>query len=145
MEPSAEQPKIDIQKSIRRRTIATWIIFGISAALAIYVYIQTKPPPPHKYDDLAQCIANTSTTFYGAFWCPHCADQKTKFGTGAQFLPYHECSTPDANGELTSCVNAGVQHYPTWVFPDGTRLTGVQSIETLAKKPGCPLPTSTQP
>jgi thiol-disulfide isomerase/thioredoxin len=131
------------EKSLRRVKITTLVLFVVSAALAIFIYTQDLPPPAHLYDSLAKCIAQSSTTFYGAFWCPHCRDQKTKFGTGAQFLPYHECSLPSGSGEVQSCVAAGVKNYPTWVFSDGSRLVGVQSPATLAQKTNCPLPTST--
>lgn len=110
--------------------------------MSVFVYIKTLPPPAGKYDSFAKCIANTSTTFYGAFWCPHCADQKRAFGDAAKYLPYHECSTPDAQHELTSCVDAGITQYPTWRFPDGSKLVGEQSFETLSAKTGCPLPSS---
>ena len=131
------------KKEMRQIKIAIWVLLIISAALAGFVYWQGLPPPAHVYDSLAKCIAQSSTTFYGAFWCPHCRDQKTKFGTGAQYLPYHECSLPDGSGEVPDCAAAGITNYPTWVFKDGSRLVGVQSPATLAQKTGCPLPTST--
>jgi hypothetical protein len=93
---------------------------------------------------LAKCISQSSTTFYGAFWCPHCHDQKTEFGTGAQYLPYVECSLPDASGRTKVCIDNNITNYPTWVFKDGSRTVGVQTPEFLAQKTGCPLPTSTQ-
>lgn len=130
-------------KSVRRTKIATATLLVISAALAIFVYVQSLPPPAHLYDSLAKCIAQSSTTFYGAYWCPHCRDQKTKFGTGAQYLPYHECSLPNASGETPDCIAAGVKNYPTWVFKDGSRLVGVQTPALLAQKTDCPMPTST--
>ncbi len=136
-----ETEKEAIRKEIRRTHIIIWILFGISAVLAVFVYIQDSPPPAHMYDALAKCIAQSSTTFYGAFWCPDCAQQKTKFGTGAQYLPYTECALPDRS-ENATCTAIGVEHYPTWVFKDGSRVVGVQSPATLAKKTGCPLPTS---
>jgi len=132
----------DTQKAIKRIRYATWIVIGISAVLAIFIFVKNLPPPAHKYDALAQCIAQSSTTFYGAFWCPHCQAQKRTFGTGAQYLPYVECSTPDGRNELQSCKDAGVEHYPTWVFKDGSRLVGEQTVETLASKTACPLSTS---
>lgn len=139
-----ETPKIatpEQRQAIRRQKIAILILLGISACLATYVYVQGLPPPAHLYDSLAKCIAQSSTTFYGAFWCPHCAAQKTKFGTGAQYLPYVECSNPD-HSEDAVCVDAGVKNYPTWVFADGSRAVGVQTPAQLAAKTGCVLPTS---
>ena len=114
-------------------------MFAICAMLAAYVYVQGLPPPAHKYDALAKCIAQSSTTFYGAFWCPHCAEQKTKFGTGAQYLPYVECSLPSGSGETQVCIDHGIIQYPTWVFADGSRSVGVQTPEILATKTGCAL------
>lgn len=120
-----------------------WVLLAISAGLAIFVYVQQLPPPFGMYDALAHCIASTTTLFYGAFWCPHCHNQKNEFGDAAQYLPYVECSTPDGSGQLAVCTDAGVKNYPTWVFPDGSRLTGEVSVATLSQKTGCPLPTST--
>jgi thiol-disulfide isomerase/thioredoxin len=137
MEATPEQ-----KKSIQRQKFAILILLAISAVLAIFVYVQGLPPPPHLYDALAHCISESSTTFYGAFWCPHCAAQKTKFGTGAQYLPYVECSLPNHSEDQT-CADAKIVNYPTWQFKDGSRLVGVQSPATLAKKTGCAMPAST--
>ncbi len=127
------------KKSLRQIRIAIIVMFAICAVLAAYVYVQGLPPPAHKYDALAKCIAQSSTTFYGAFWCPHCAAQKTKFGTGAQYLPYVECSLPSGSGETQVCIDHDIVSYPTWVFSDGSRLVGVQTPQTLAQKTGCAL------
>lgn len=141
-EADEEARKERTRRTIRRNNILILGLFGISAVLGIMIYIAQLPPPPHEYDTLAKCIAKSGATFYGAFWCPDCAEQKTKFGTGAQYLPYHECANPDRS-ENRSCTEAGVAHYPTWVFADGSRLVGVQNPSTLAQKTGCPMPTST--
>src|ERR1700677_3533911 len=93
-------------RSMRRMQIATVTIFAFAAALAIYTYIQNMPPPNGKYDAFAQCIANTSTTFYGAWWCPHCQAQKTEFGDAAKYLPYVECANTDTS-EKQSCIDIG--------------------------------------
>jgi thiol-disulfide isomerase/thioredoxin len=91
---------------------------------------------------LAQCMAEKGTTFYGAFWCPHCQKQKKLFGSAAKELPYVECSTADGKGQLQVCIDKGVKSYPTWEFGDGTRLTGELSFDTLREKSGCSLPGS---
>ncbi len=127
----------------KRIVLWIWVLLAISASLALFVYIKTLPPPFGTYDAFAKCIASTTTKFYGAFWCPHCHNQKNSFGDASQYLPYVECSTPDGSGELPVCVDAGVKNYPTWVFPDGSRLTGETALATLSQKTGCPLPTST--
>ena len=89
------------------------------------------------YDSFATCIAESGTTFYGAFWCPHCQAQKSEFGGSAKLLPYVECSTPDGKAQRQECIDQKVEKYPTWEFPDGSRVTGEQSLETLSAKTGC--------
>ncbi len=95
-----------------------------------------------KYDGFAQCLSDKGAKFYGAFWCPHCQDQKKAFGGSAKLLPYTECSTADGKVQNALCTDAGVASYPTWEFADGTRSTGFQSLEVLAAKTGCELPAA---
>ena len=86
---------------------------------------------------LAQCLKQNGVVFYGAFWCPHCKAQKAEFGDAVPALPYVECSTPDGNAQTPICIQKNITSYPTWVFPDGSRLTGEQPLETLADKGSC--------
>ncbi|OGZ19814.1 MAG: hypothetical protein A2494_02430 [Candidatus Lloydbacteria bacterium RIFOXYC12_FULL_46_25] len=88
----------------------------------------------------AQCLADNSALFYGAFWCPHCQSQKKLFGNAEKLLPYVECSTPDGNGQMQICKEKGITGYPTWVFADGSKLDGQQSLAKLSEKTGCTLP-----
>jgi|SRR5271168_1442322 len=112
-------------------------IVVIGLVIAAFATVKQANTTNGEYIGIAKCLKAKGVIFYGAFWCPHCKAQKASFGDAVQYLPYHECSTPDANGMLASCQTAGIQEYPTWVFPDGTRLTGVQDPETLAAKAGC--------
>lgn len=99
---------------------------------------------PGKLDGFAQCLKDKGAVFYGAFWCPHCQNQKKAFGRSAKLIPYVECSTPDGKGQLSVCTDKGVKSYPTWIFADGTQLTGEVELATLAEKTQCVLPTTTQ-
>ena len=92
------------------------------------------------YDTFAQCIADSGTAFYGAFWCPHCKDQKEAFGDSVDLLPYVECDPNGKNSQAAVCNSKGVKSYPTWEFPDGTVKTGVYSLDELSKYTSCPLP-----
>ena len=38
---------------------------------------------PGKLDGFAQCLKDKGAIFYGAFWCPHCQNQKKMFGRSA--------------------------------------------------------------
>lgn len=90
-------------------------------------------------DDFAQCLSDSGAKFYGAFWCPHCQQQKTLFKESKK-LPYIECSTPDGEGQTFVCTKEGITGYPTWKFTDGTELTGEQEFAVLAEKTGCEAP-----
>lgn len=92
-----------------------------------------------RFDNFAQCLSDAGAIFYGAFWCPHCKDQKEMFENSSK-LPYVECSTPDAQGQLKRCIDEGVDGYPYWKFPDGTVIEGVASFEQLGEKTGCEVP-----
>jgi len=93
------------------------------------------------FDGFAQCLSDAGATFYGAYWCPHCQDQKRMFDNSRK-IPYVECSTPNGQAQLPVCIDAGVESYPTWDFADGTRLNGVQSLEELGSLTNCELPNA---
>ena len=95
---------------------------------------------PGKYDELAQCLGEKGAVFYGAFWCPHCQEQKKMFGNSADLLPYVECSLPNGKDQTQECIDKEIVQYPTWEFADGERITGERPPEELAEKTGCALP-----
>lgn len=99
---------------------------------------------PGKLDGFAQCLKEKGAVFYGAFWCPHCQNQKKMFGRSEKLLPYVECSTPNGQGQLSVCTDKGVKSYPTWIFSDGTSLNGEVELSTLAEKTQCVLPEDTK-
>ncbi len=116
------------------------LIAGLVILAAVAVgFVLMAPQAEGKYDEFAQCLTENGATFYGAFWCPHCKDQKEMFGVSFQHVNYVECSTPDGQSQLPVCVNAGIQAYPTWAFNDGSRQTGALSLQVLAEKTGCNL------
>ncbi len=120
------------------KKIIPWIIgLVIIGGLISLLVVQAKKPG--KYDTLAQCINNSGAKFYGAFWCPHCQATKAMFGKSAKLLPYIECSTADGKNQLPVCTEKEIKGYPTWIFPDGSRLSGEQTLGTLAEKTNCPL------
>lgn len=93
-------------------------------------------------DPFVQCIADAGAVFYGAFWCPHCQEQKKTLQNSAK-IPYVECSTADMRGQTPICIEKGIESYPTWIFGDGTIGNGEQTLEQLAEKTGCELPATT--
>ncbi|MCC6520877.1 hypothetical protein IT403_02770 [Candidatus Nomurabacteria bacterium] len=121
------------------KNILIWSLVTIVFVGGILVLVK-KPSGPGKYDQFAQCLADKGAKFYGAFWCPHCQNQKRMFGSkSAKLLPYTECSTPDGKGTTQACIDAGVKSYPTWKFADGTELVGEIPLAQLAEKTSCVL------
>jgi hypothetical protein len=93
-----------------------------------------------KYDGFAQCLSDAGAKFYGAFWCPHCAEQKALFEKSTK-LPYVECSTPDSKGQTKICIDEEIKGYPTWKFADGEVIDKVMPLSELSTKTNCPLPS----
>ncbi len=91
-----------------------------------------------EFDSFAQCLTDAGAKFYGAFWCPHCNDQKALLKNSKQ-LPYIECSTLDRQSQTPPCIDAGITSYPTWTFVDGSKVEGVMDLEKLADKTRCTL------
>lgn len=119
----------------------TLLIVGAVVVLVIVgIFFIPNSAGSTKYNAFAQCLADKGAKFYGAFWCPHCQAQKARFEAAASLLPYVECSTPDGKSQLPMCTEKGVKQYPTWIFADGSQLTGEVELAALAEKTGCPLP-----
>ncbi len=121
----------------------TKVFLGIFIGLIVLIggLLIVNAKTPGKYDDFAQCITNSGTKFFGAFWCPHCQAQKQLFGKSAKKLPYVECSNQDKS-QTQVCIDNGIESYPTWEFPDKTRVTGEQTFAELAAKTSCVAPTN---
>jgi hypothetical protein len=93
-----------------------------------------------RLDAFAQCLSAKQAKMYGAYWCPHCAEQKDMFGRSFRYAPYIECGIKGSRGIAAVCTEAQIQRFPTWIFADGTRTEGEKSLEYLSDKTGCSLP-----
>ncbi len=85
---------------------------------------------------MAQCLEEKGASMFGAFWCPHCAAQKDLFGDAYPTSIYIECSNEDRT-QKDVCNAANITGYPTWVFADGTRARGEQTLKQLSDQAGC--------
>jgi hypothetical protein len=86
---------------------------------------------------LAEKLTEKGVTMYGAFWCPHCSNQKEMFGqTAWSKVQYIECAGQGYNGSPALCAEAKIDGFPTWVFADGTQVSGERPLEDLAKQVG---------
>lgn len=108
--------------------------------IAIVLFFSFYKPSAKNYDSFAQCITSKGMAMYGAYWCPHCLDQKNMFGTSVEYINYTECSLPDNAGETAECKAAGIQSYPTWQMPDGRKVPGELSLQEISTISGCTLP-----
>jgi len=123
-----------MKKTVTISILATVIIIGI----IIYAII-SEAKKPGEYDEFATCVNDSGATFFGAFWCPHCLEQKRDFGKSSKLLPYVECSKPNRQGQLQVCIDENIESYPTWEFSDGERITGLVPLEIIAEKTSCEL------
>ena len=119
------------------RNIAILVL--IIAAFALTYYLGRRHRTT-RLDAFAQCLAAKQAKMYGAFWCPHCADQKELFQSSFQYVPYIECGIKGSRAENDTCLQAGVKRFPTWAFVDGERREGVLPLQALSEKTGCSLP-----
>lgn len=119
-----------------------WLLWTVSGALVLtfvlhlnYTGMSGKSEQPEDpwVRSLAEHLAKSNVKFYGAYWCPHCADQKEMFGSSAHRLPYIECSPygPEA-AQAEACRERGIQSYPTWII-NGQRYVGILTLEELAR------------
>jgi uncharacterized membrane protein/glutaredoxin len=111
------------------------------------VSLPTTPPAPGKGWEitttsgaaeiaLAEHLAASGAKEYGAYWCPHCFQQKELFGKEAfAKVPYVECAPDGVNAQTQACQAAGVKAFPTWVI-NGEIHSGVRSLEKLAELSG---------
>ena len=116
-----------------------WYAGIVTVIVLLGIWLYSSAGTPGKYDAFARCLGEKGATFYGAFWCPHCGEQKQLFGKSAKLLPYVECSTPDGKAQTAICVSKNIESYPTWEFADGSRMTAVMKPQDLAEKTGCAL------
>lgn len=85
---------------------------------------------------LAEHLNRIGAREYGAYWCPHCYEQKQLFGAQAfGRLSYVECSRDAQSSQHELCQAKGVPSYPTWEI-GGQLYSGTQTLEHLAELSG---------
>jgi len=113
----------------------------------ITVGLPTTPPEPGKGWEitttsgaaeiaLAEHLTAIGAKEYGAYWCPHCFEQKQLFGKVAfAKVPYLECAPDGPNSQTKACQEADIKSFPTWVIK-GQTSAGTKSLEKLAELSG---------
>jgi hypothetical protein len=119
-----------------------WVVLALVVVVggwAAYYFLYYQKPVS-TLDSFAQCLNAKGAKMYGAWWCPHCQEQKEMFGFAFQYVNYTECSPEGEKTMNDTCKQAGIKGYPTWQFSDGSRVEGPQLLSVLGEKTGCKLP-----
>lgn len=142
------------------------VIVGIVTLVATLILFAPRPPIPDGYNitdntgrilftvqdpsnesqiALAKHLKDVDATMYGAFWCPHCYDQKKLFGVEAlNELPYIECdpkgkdANPSVCQEQFQVAERQLKQkvgFPTWEIK-GKFYSGAKSLDQLAEFSG---------
>jgi len=130
-----EEPQKD--PAFRRKLMIGVVVVLVLGGAYYWVYREHA----HKYDQFARCLTQKGIKMYGAYWCPHCTEQKELFGASFKLAPYVECGVPGTTSKLSdACADAAIKHFPTWQFPPvGERVEGVIPLQDLSFRAGCPL------
>jgi uncharacterized membrane protein/glutaredoxin len=86
---------------------------------------------------LAEHLTQKGAKMYGAYWCPHCHEQKQLFGRAAfEKVDYVECGEDSPKANVAACKAASITGFPTWTFNGNKVPGGVQKLEDLAQLTG---------
>lgn len=97
--------------------IATLVFVGLLHLHFSGLFDPAAGPEDPYLRELAIHLHASGAKFYGAYWCPHCQQQKSAFGASARRLPYVECSpNGQSSAPATACISADIKNYPTWIF-----------------------------
>jgi uncharacterized membrane protein len=130
-----------------------WLTRTAPVAVAIIVvlhlnYTGVFGEPPAVEDLTARALAvhltQSGAKMYGAYWCPHCQEQKALFGAAASRLPYVECSSGGQGSPQTEeCRAARITTYPTWII-NGKRVEEFLTLAQLAESTGFQSPPNAE-
>ena len=145
MPGEATEPKADgaqpPRKSYSRKEAWRDVLLGVViVAAVIAAYFIGRHRRVSHLNAFAQCLTAKQTKMYGAYWCPHCADQKEIFGSSFAYAAYVECGIKGSRALTQECLQAGIKRFPTWQFSSGERHEGVMQLKDLSGKAGCSLP-----
>jgi glutaredoxin len=121
-----------VPKGFKYSIWAGVVVIVALISYALMLQNSEKNAEPGQYDTFAKCISEKGAFMYGTDWCVHCQNQKKMFGKSFDFVNFVNC---DKNSN--ACSAQGVTGYPTWIFADGSRVSGTQQFDELSQKTGC--------
>jgi glutaredoxin len=139
-EPKTSQSDHDQEAPAKPGMLRKIVIASLIVAAFAGTYYLGLRKRTLRLNTFTQCLAGKQAKMYGAYWCPHCAEQKEILGSSFQYVPYVECGIQGSHEESEACIQVGVKHFPTWQFANGELREGTLSLQTLSEKTGCGLP-----
>ena len=92
----------------------------------------------------ATALNDAGVQFFGSAFSAETTEQRELFEDGSDFLPFLEVTNPD--GSLNALgISEDITVFPTWEFPDGSRETGVLSLEEISERSGVAIPLGDSP
>ncbi len=135
--PEAQPPGMNYWRKEAWRDVLLGLLIVTAVAAAYFIGRHRRVSHLNAF---AQCLSAKQAKMYGAYWCPHCAEQEQMFGSAFQYVSYVECGIKGSRAMSPECVQAGIKHFPTWQFSDGERREGAMALKALSEKTGCSLP-----
>ncbi|NOX56387.1 MAG: peptidylprolyl isomerase, partial [Planctomycetes bacterium] len=139
--PSCRPPRRTRRGFLRRRCAQPDQLGALIESLEDRTLLEVVAPDLVAF---AQALTNAGAKLYGASWDAFTTSQRQLFEDGAPWLPFIEVTNPDHTPNAIAAAN-NIQITPTWIFADGTRLEGVQTLEAISQASGIAIPTSAQP
>ena len=135
LQEKKEQKSANSKARVTKPKAKLWIFFIVIFIIVISVFAFSRlNGSSNQYDEVAKCLTKEGFVMYGADWCHNCLQQKKDFGDSFKYINYVECTQqPD------KCQEDGIEGYPTWTLPDGTKLIGYQKIDALLSRSQCVL------
>ena len=127
-------------KGKRMKGVIAVSLIVLAALLFFLVAGKSSPYNQSEVDEFAKCLTEKGAVMYGAFWCPHCANTKKRFGSSFRYIKYVECDPRGENQQAQLCISKNIEAYDTWEFSDGSRVIGEPSFEELSAGTGCAVP-----
>lgn len=125
-----------MEKKIKIFLLTAVIVIGgflvFNASLTGLVSSSNPNQESGEFDEFAKCLSSKGIKMAGAEWCSACQKQKKLFGSSFSFIDFKDCDQ-----QAKWCKERQIKYYPTWFFPNGKKIVGVQSMEELSELSGC--------
>ena len=131
-----EEIKKEKYEMLKKKRLKTLLI-SLITALIVFSFISFfswLDKQPGKYDDFAKCLSEKGFIMAGTDWCSACKTQKSYFGKSFEYVDYRNCVE-----NVEWCENQGISRYPTWILPEGTKITGAKQLSELSRLSHCDL------